>query len=387
VRDSDPPVSDRPSPGPDKHSSDFAFLGLGTAIPDAVFQQTEGMELARILCCRTPEQETWLPTMYQGTGIQTRQFCLGIQVMRDILDGTRLSGSPFLPRGTDDDCGPSTRIRMEHYAELAPPLTIAAAGRALQQSGLPADRVTHLITVSCTGFFAPGLDLALIRGLGLVPTVERAQIGYMGCHGALNGLRVARAFTGADPAACVLLCATELCSLHYHYGWNPQKIIANALFSDGSAAVVGMAASDGHAPWRVTATGACLIPDSAETMTWEIGDHGFEMTLSKKVPGLIARHLRPWLETWLGRQGLSVEQIASWAIHPGGPRILSAVEDALALPPAATAVAREVFAQYGNMSSPTVLFILDRLRSRGAERPCVAMGFGPGLMVEAVLVL
>jgi alpha-pyrone synthase len=325
--------------------------------------------------------------MYQGTGIQTRQVCLGTAVVRDILDGTRLSGSAFLPSGTDDDCGPSTRARMEHYAELAPPLAIAAAGRALQQSGLAAERITHLITVSCTGFFAPGLDLVLMRGLGLAPTVERAQIGYMGCHGALNGLRVARAFTGSDPEACVLLCATELCSLHYHYGWNPQKMIANALFSDGSAAVVGTAASAERPAWQVTATGACLIPSSAEAMTWRIGDHGFEMTLSKKVPELIARHLRPWLESWLGRHGLSVEGIASWAIHPGGPKILSAVEEALALRPEATAVAREVFAQYGNMSSPTVLFILDRLRSRGSERPCVAMGFGPGLMAEAALLM
>jgi len=204
VRDSVPLQS---SPG-------FALLGLGTAIPEAVFRQTEGMEIARTLCCRTPEQETWLPMMYQGTGIQTRQLCLGTQVLRDVLDGTRISGSPYLPKRTDDDCGPSTRVRMEHYAELAPPLAIAAAGKALQQSGLAAERITHLITVSCTGFFAPGLDLVLMRGLGLAGTVERAQIGYMGCHGALNGLRVARAFTGADPGACVLLCATELCSLH-----------------------------------------------------------------------------------------------------------------------------------------------------------------------------
>jgi predicted naringenin-chalcone synthase len=238
--------------------------------------------------------------------------------------------------------------------------------------------------VTCTGFFAPGLDLALIRGLGLPATVERTQVGFMGCHGALNGLRAARAYFEADPSVRVLLCATELCCIHYHYGWHPQKVVANAIFSDGSAALVG-GPSPATGSWRVAATGSCLLPDSAEAMTWTIGDHGFEMTLAKRVPGLIATHLRPWLEGWLARQGLTIERIGSWAIHPGGPRILSAVQESLELPAEATAVARQVFAEHGNMSSPTVLFIIDRLRRLQAPLPCLAMGFGPGLMAEAVL--
>jgi len=177
---------------------------------------------------------------------------------------------------------------------------------------------------------------------------------------------------------------TELCSIHYHYGWNPQKMVANAIFGDGAAAVVGGPAGSPGA-WRVTATGSCLLPNSADAMTWTVGDQGFEMTLAKKVPGLIASNLRPWLEGWLARQGLTVNQVGSWAIHPGGPRILSAVEEALGLPREASAVARQVFAEYGNMSSPTVLFIIERLRRLNAVRPCVAMGFGPGLMAEVVL--
>ena len=120
-------------------------------------------------------------------------------------------------------------------------------------------------------------------------------------------------------------------------------------------------------------------------MTWTIGDHNFQMTLARRVPGLIAAGLRPWLEAWLAGQEVALADVASWAIHPGGPRILSAVEEALGLGRERTAVAREVFAEYGNMSSPTVLFILDRLRARGAPRPCVALGFGPGLAVEAAL--
>jgi predicted naringenin-chalcone synthase len=141
----------------------------------------------------------------------------------------------------------------------------------------------------------------------------------------------------------------------------------------------------GEFPWSVAATGSCLIPDTADAMGWTVGDHGFEMALARRVPSLIARNLRPWLESWLAGHGLSVATVGNWAVHPGGPKILAAVEEGLNLPPAALAASREVYANYGNMSSPTVLFILDRLRRGGAGRPCVALGFGPGLVAEAVL--
>ena len=229
---------------------------------------------------------------------------------------------------------------------------------------------------------------ALVSGLGLRPTVQRTHVGYMGCHGALNGLRVADAFA-SDARARVLLCAVELCSLHYHYSYNPSKMIANAIFGDGAAALVGIGggvATNGSAPWRVLATGSCYLPNSATAMTWNVGDHGFEMTLGKNVPSLILRHLRPWLEGWLDEVGVGLKGVRSWAIHPGGPRILTAVEEAIGLTPSDTTASREVFADMGNMSSPTVLFILRKLMERNAPRPCLMLGFGPGLVAEAVLV-
>jgi predicted naringenin-chalcone synthase len=365
----------------------LAILGLGTALPTTTISQDDALRLARCLCCRTDEHATWLPTMYGGTGIRTRRLALGADLIRDLLGGTRESCSPFLPTGAPDDRGPTTAERMEHYARLAPPLALAAGRRALDAAGLAGLDITHLVTVSCTGFVAPGIDLALIEGLDLAWTVERTHVGYMGCHGGLNGLRVARAFTGSAPRSRVLLVAVELCSLHYHYGWDPQRMVANALFADGAAALVGVPTeAAGADAWQVVANGSCLIPRSAEAMTWIVGDHGFAMTLSKRVPGLIAEHLRPWLRSWLGEQGLDLGDVASWVVHPGGPRILEGVEEGLALPRDALAASREVFAECGNMSSPTVLFILDRLRRAGGSRPCVLLGFGPGLMAEAALV-
>jgi predicted naringenin-chalcone synthase len=208
----------------------------------------------------------------------------------------------------------------------------------------------------------------------------------MGCHGALNGLRVARGFIESDPCARVLLCAVELCSLHYHYGWDPDRLVANALFADGAAAVVGGWDNDPSDDcWRIRATGSCLVPDSEHAMRWRIGDNGFIMSLSASVPEIIGERLRPWMESWLKGNGLSIADVRSWAVHPGGPRILGSVSRALGLPRGATEVSKEILRDHGNMSSPTILFILDRLRRHNAPRPCVALGFGPGLVAEATL--
>lgn len=360
----------------------FSIFGLGTALPPGHLTQAEGLAAARVLGGPDLRDAAWLPTVYAHSGIERRHQVIGRPLVEDVLHGTRDSGSPFLP--SEDGLGPTTGERMAVYAAEAPPLAVRAAKAALAESGLDPASVTHLVTVSCTGFVAPGVDLALANGLGLRRTVERTHVGFMGCHGALNGLRVANAYAAADPAAVVLLVAVELCSIHYHYGKQPDKVVANALFADGAAAVVGKA-SDTPARWRVAATGSCLVPNSARAMGWVVGDHGFEMSLSKKIPDLIATHLRPWLGGWLGDNGLTLGQVGSWAVHPGGPKVLAAVEEGLGLPADALAASRAVLAECGNMSSPTVLFITDRLRRLGAPRPCVALGFGPGLVAEAVL--
>jgi alpha-pyrone synthase len=363
----------------------LAILGFGTALPAASYDQNEALFMAQSLCCRTEEQTTWLPSMYEHTGIDKRHLSLGRALIDDVIQGTEHSQSPFLPKRTADDRGPSTQERMRLYREQAPLLARQAATRALENAGMPARAITHLVTVSCTGFYAPGWDVALVRDLGLAATTERTHVGFMGCHGALNGLRVARALVDADPRVKVLLCATELCGIHYHYGWDPQKVIANALFADGAGAVVGVAGASAAAEWRLTASGSYLVPGTENAMTWDIGDHGFNMTLAKKVPDIICKNLRAFLEPWLAKQRLSIRDVRSWAIHPGGPKILDAAGEALGLAQDLLLPAREVFAAHGNMSSPTVLFILDHLQKRGSEPPCVALGFGPGLNVEAAL--
>jgi predicted naringenin-chalcone synthase len=303
--------------------------------------------------------------------------------VRSVVQGGTAE-SVFVPKGKADR-GPTTAQRMERYHKEALPLAIESSQKALAESGITPDEITHLVTVSCTGFQAPGVDIGLMKALGVRPTVQRTHVGFMGCHGALNGLRVAGAITGADRSARVLLCAVELSSLHYYYGWNPKKMVGNALFADGSASIVGTAPVKDRDDWRLSANGSCLFPDSEYAMTWQVGDHGFDMMLSTRVPNLINQNLRPWLEQWLGQLELRIGDVASWAVHPGGPRVLTCVEEALGLPAGVTSVSREILASCGNMSSPTVLFIINLLRQRKAPRPCVALGFGPGLVVEGAL--
>ncbi len=355
--------------------------GIGLAVPQHTMTQEQAAELAGTVICRTEQQQRVLTALYRKAGVENRHSVLPYS--------TALRYLPDSPTGKQQDrpttLGPTTAVRMQYFAEHAPPLARQAADAALRDARVNAAKITHLITVSCTGCEAPGLDVALIGHLGLKPTTQRLQIGFMGCHGAINGLRAAEAIAAADQKAQVLLCATELCSLHYRFAWEPERLVANALFADGAAAVVTGGENGGEDAWRLKATGSCLIPDSQPAMSWRIGDHGFEMTLDACVPELIERHLRPWLVEWLGGHGLNLERVGSWAVHPGGPRILAAIEKSLDLSESATAVSREILSQYGNMSSPTVLFILNRLREQGAPRPCVALGFGPGLFAEAAL--
>lgn len=369
-------------------------LGLGTARPDGAILQRDAAAMAALRCCDTAEQARWLHNVYRQTSVRSRA-----SVLLNDRPGANGNGSGnghnhprfdafFTRRGEADERGPSIAARMAEYVRRAPPLAEEAATRALEVGSVLAREVTQLVLVSCTGFSAPGVDTKLIESLGLPRTIGRTVVGFMGCHGAINGLRVAQALaTSGGGDARVLLCCVELCSLHFQYGWDPQRIVANALFADGAAAAI-LRADTGPAArgaWRLAACGSCLLPDSHGDMTWTIADHGFEMTLAPRVPALVEAHVRPWLTEWLAAQGLAIGDVGSWAVHPGGPKVITAVEDALGLPPSATQPSRDVLAECGNMSSPTILFILERLRAADAPLPCVALAFGPGLTIEAAL--
>jgi len=269
---------------------------------------------------------------------------------------------------------------------------------AIDRAGITPSRITHLVTVSCTGFVAPGLDHALIQAHKLRETVQRVHVGFMGCHAMVNGLRVAQAICQADGDAVALVSSVELCSIHQQYSEDPEQIVANSLFSDGSASAIvvpyrqALAMPQVDPSWRMVSSLSLKVPDSADLMTWKIGDHGFQMTLSSQVPMRIEGELRAPLETWLGTLGVSTKEIKQWVVHPGGPRILDAVEEAIGLGSESLSASRETLANYGNMSSPTIVFIMEeilrRSESEGLPREkglWLVLGFGPGLHAEAIL--
>lgn len=354
------------------------IIGIGAAVPDHQIAQSDAAEQASQLSCQTQTQQRLLKTLYRRAGVRTRHSV----VLESDTNG-RPAQQSFYTSLTSQ--GPSTAARMQAYEMHATPLAVAAAERALASAAVEPTEVTHLVTVSCSGFSAPGIDLALIEELGLSAETARTHVGFMGCHGALNGLRVARGFAKSDPQACVLVCAVELCSLHHQYQWQPEQVVANALFADGAAALIVRESSDDSAGWRIVDQRSTVVPDSKDSMSWRIGDHGFQMTLSPQVPRIIDERLRPWLQSWLGEHDLDVADVGSWAIHPGGPRILDACARAIQISDEDLADSHAVLSEFGNMSSPTVLFILDRMQQREAPRPCVLLAFGPGVAIEAAL--
>ena len=358
----------------------FCITGVGTAVPRELITQEDAARLAVELAATPPNQKSAIHALYRRAGVKKRHS----SIVTSSTNG-RPAAQSFFPVAADvHDRGPTTDMRMRCYESYALGLAERAASDALSSSNTAPEEITHLVTVSCTGFQAPGVDVGLVESLGLNSGVSRTHVGFMGCHGALNGLRVANALSQSSPSEKVLLCCVELCSLHHQYAANAQQVVANALFSDGAAAVVGTCQNVPNA-WQVIDQFSSVLPDTADLMAWRIGDHGFEMQLSPAVPSVIQEVLRPWLEEQLARNALRIEDVKSWAIHPGGPRILTACADSLGLDYSCLRPSQNVLAEYGNMSSPTVLFILKQLQTEIDRRPCVMMAFGPGLTIEAAL--
>lgn len=357
------------------------ILSIGTALPATRIAQGAAAEVAAALTRADERGTRSLRALYRRSGVDQR----GAVVVDE-------AGRPwfFRPGENGDADGPTTAARLEVFAGAAADLAETAARRAIDGAGVEAARLTHLITVSCTGFAAPGVDHALVTRLALDPGVQRTNVGFMGCHAAVNALRVADAIARADPKASILVCCVELCSLHFQYDARRDgQAVANALFADGAGAVVvsaDPARGEGARAPSLRASASRLFPDSADAMTWRIGDRGFEMSLSARVPALLQRHVPPWIDAWLDSLSLSRRDIGGWAIHPGGPRIVTALREALGLAPECCAHSTSVLADHGNMSSPTILFILERLRLARVQRPWVAMAFGPGLAGEAALI-
>lgn len=270
---------------------------------------------------------------------------------------------------------PDTARRMELFEQSAPVLMRNAVDR-LALSEKERCGITHVLVTCCTGLYAPGLDFEIVDHLGLATNVERTMIGFMGCYAAINALKLARHIVRSDPQAGVLMVNLELCTLHFQETQDLEQVLSFLVFADGSAASLITAREQGFA---LDSFKAVMAPETRELITWKIRGLGFDMLLSGQVPGALSRTLHEG-ELMAARDGIDL-----WAVHPGGRSILDAVERGLELPADALAASREILSCFGNMSSATVMFVLQRMmqQARPGQHGC-GMSFGPGLTAETM---
>ncbi|HWG20043.1 MAG TPA: type III polyketide synthase [Terracidiphilus sp.] len=275
---------------------------------------------------------------------------------------------------------PSTARRMQAFERFAPRL----AESALDRLALSEDErrgITHVIVTSCTGLYAPGLDFDIMRHLGLNSSVERTMIGFMGCYAAVNALKSAHYIVRSEPRARVLVMNLELCTLHLQETQDLEQLLSFLLFADGCAACLVSAEEQGLGMDSFLAVN---LPDTSHLITWRIRDGGFDMQLSGQVPAEIKRTMkRAGTQVTRGRDPLAIDL---WAVHPGGRTVLDGVEQGLGLPADALRFSRDILARFGNMSSATVMFVLEQVlaAAKPGQQGC-AMSFGPGVTAETML--
>ncbi|WP_114558838.1 type III polyketide synthase [Desertihabitans aurantiacus] len=366
-------------------------VSIATAVPPTSLPQDEVRDLFAGQPGLGRLARRLVGTVFDASAIDRRHTVIGE------LGGEHRDAPVFVDAATRTILSPSTGTRNAVYTRAVRPLLKDAAEQAIADApGFDRADITHVVTVSCTGFFAPGPDHLLVRDLGLAPSTRRLHIGFMGCYGAFPALRVAVSTCLAEPDAVVLVVCVELCTLHLRSSDDQDTIVASSVFADGAAAAVVSARPTpaGSTVLEVLAQETVLTDDGEADMAWTIGDVGFEMVLSSYVPRIleagIADALRPLADRLpaLGADGWP--QVDRWAVHPGGRAILDRVQRALALTDTQLAPSREVLRSHGNMSSATVLFILARILHDADASPATpelvaAMAFGPGLTVESAL--
>lgn len=356
----------------------MAILGIGTALPSYRLEQEEtSSKLTEALTSAGYRQAArWAKKIFSSCGVETRFTCE--PELLESGDNCRYVAYSSLNQV------PSTDERMKKYREEAVPLGFEAAVRALEDSGVHTADITHLITVSCTGIFLPGLDAALTHKLELAADVKRIPLTFLGCAAGMTALRMSADIVEHYPAAKVLVVCVELCTLHIQPSGEREALFGAAFFGDGaSACVVGTPDFREKGVISLGRQRAVLFPDSADEMVWNVGNYGFDLYLSPHIPKLIGKYVPPEVDRLL--DGGPVPEF--WAIHPGGRGIIDTIQELYGLSEEQTEASRSVLRQCGNLSSATILFVLQHLRqaldtTARSPKQGMALAFGPGLNAE-----
>lgn len=352
------------------------ITAIETAVPGNCFSQDT---LAAFYMATTDDEtdKRKIKIVSAKTGIQKRY-----SVVRDFAED--FSDPELFDTSPDREVGLSERMHV--YKKYATQLSLDAI-RQIRNFDEKKPSITHLITVTCTGLFAPGLDIELIRELDLNPEIQRSSINFMGCNAAVIALKNADAICRSQPNANVLVICTELCTIHFQKRYNDDYILSNLIFGDGAAAVMVSSRPDASyfgKKIEINRFNSMILHKGYRDMAWQLSETGFIMNLSSYVPGLIKENILPMLD----KIGLMPSDIAHWAIHPGGKKIIDDFATATQLDKTLLAEAYDVLKNYGNMSSPTVLFVLKQVLKKAESaafgEKLFAAAFGPGLSIETM---
>ncbi len=352
------------------------ILSIGTAVPAHKHEQNSILQFMQHVYALNEVEKRKIRFLYHQSGIAHRYSVIS-DYSRNIHEWK------FYPQTENLEPFPSLEHRMNFFNRYAASLSVEAIRKCLGH--VPHKEVTHLITVSCTGMSAPGLDLQVMELLELPHNIYRTSVNFMGCYAAIHALKMADMICKTDKHAKVLIVCTELCTLHFQKEPTMDNIASSLLFGDGSAAVLVVPAEADGPGITIKGFYAEVAPKGKKDMSWELSSSGFLMTLSGYVPDLIEEDFDPMIGRALQQQGLQKQDIQHWCIHPGGKRILESIEKSLGLERSAFRNSYDVLNDYGNMSSPTVLFVLERFLHKHGNRksgPLMAAAFGPGLTME-----
>jgi len=358
-----------------------AFIhDIVTATPETSIDQLAVREIMKSKLAKDRKTEAILHRIYSQSGIQKRHT-----VIKDFLAD---EDDTFFNRALSNDKRPTTGDRNEVYKIESTKLFLEVGKKLLDQNpNIEKSAITHVITVSCTGFFAPGPDFEIVRGLGLSTSTQRFHVGFMGCYAAFPALKMAQSFCESDPNATVMVICAELCTIHFQYKSDPDNMIASSVFADGASGVLMSSKRPLKTALQLDYFASSLAYEGEQDMAWTIGDTGFNMILSSYVPDIIAANLEDVISPLLEKLTIAKKDVDLWAVHPGGRAIIDKVEQSMGLKEFQISFSRKILSEYGNMSSATVLFVLKEILESKPDKGTrvLPIAFGPGLTIETGL--
>jgi predicted naringenin-chalcone synthase len=356
------------------------LISIGTAVPAYKHAQKQILQFMQQVYALDAVENRKLKFLYHQSAIEYRYSAISDY-------SHEMPEWKFYPHSENLEPFPALEQRMTWYNRYAPQLSVDAIRNCIEGKIQSRD-ITHLITVSCTGMSAPGLDLMVMEQLDLPKTIYRTSINFMGCYAAIHGLKLADAICKTEKDAKVMIVCTELCTLHFQKDASPDSIASTLLFGDGSAAVLVTHNESSLPGLYIKDFYSEVVPKGKRDMAWELSSTGFLMTLSGYIPDLIEEDFEPLVHRALAHAHLSKEEISNWCIHPGGRRIVDTIHRSLGLEENALSNSYEILKRYGNMSSPTILFVLKEFMEQqksDAQENVFGAAFGPGLTMETFI--